>query len=955
MREIAPHRPLLVTACLLLATPALASPPMVLTPRATLVGELDEDHAGTSLAAAGDVDGDGFDDLIVGAPWKSDLYQYAGEAYLVFGRGVGWNSLGCLCQADASYRGAFANDEAGGSVAGAGDVNGDGFDDVLIGAVNSPEGGLDVGRFYLVLGRGSGWAQDVPLSGLTDSFLGEADEDKAGWDVAGAGDVDGDGLADLLASAPFNDEAASNAGQVYLVFGRVGAYSQDVDLATADASFLGEASEDRAGTSIGGAGDVNGDGLDDLLVGSATCDEAASNAGQAYLIFGREAGWTQDADLGASDASFLGEDVNDEVGYSVAGVGDVDGDGYDDILIGAKYIDVFDTNDGAAYLFLGSDGGWSMDRSIATADASFAGMAADDRAGHHVAAGGDVDGDGFDDMLVAAPTSDDGGIDAGQIYVILGRAEGWALDTPLDSTTASMIGEAADDYLGAAAGLGDVDGDGLGDLLFGSLYNDGGGNAAGAVYVIPGFVCEDVDGDGFSTCDSDCDDSDASVFPGAPDPCDGVDSDCGGALDLEYDDDADGISECEGDCDDDDPTVYPGAPEVCDNRDNDCDGSLMEGEEDGDGDGYGACADCDDLDPGVHPGADEGCDGVDTDCDGAVDPTEMDDDGDGFAECADDCDDVDPSVYPGAADICGDGIDSDCGGDLAYEQDYDGDGYAPCDGDCHDNNPDLNPGDLDGDGVSSCDGDCDDLDDEIYPGAAERCNGLDDDCDGQPGVDEADYDTDGYMPCEGDCDDFTGWINPGQAENTCNGVDDDCDPDTADLPDVDGDGHSTCYGDCDDDDPGSHPGATEACDNLDNDCDGTIDEGFDLDGDGFSSCIHGDCDDGDPLIHPGAPEIPYDGIDQNCEGGDLTDIDGDGHDGGHFGDDCDDTRAWIHPGAVESCLDGVDADCDGVDDPQEDDCLEGGCRCSGSGGGGRGALMLMMLVGGLLRRSSRRV
>ncbi len=954
MRQLTLPCSLLVLAC---CAGAHAAPPLQLTPRATLVGEDDEDHAGTAVAGAGDVNGDGLDDLLVGAPWKSDLGSYAGEAYLVFGRGGGWNALGCLCQADASFRGVYAGDEAGGAVAGAGDVNGDGFDDFLVGAVNGVLGMDAVGEVFLVLGHASGWAPDESLATVTDSFLGEVDEDKAGWAVAGVGDVDGDGLADFLASAPFNDEAATNAGQTYLILGTAAAYTQDTDLSTVDASFLGEASEDRAGTAVAGAGDVNGDGLDDLLVGSAVNDEAASNAGQAYLVFGREAGWAMDTSLADSDASFTGVEFNDEVGYSVAGVGDVDGDGFDDILVGAKYEDVFDVNDGAAYLFLGSDSGWTMDRTIDYADASFAGMAADDRAGHRVAAAGDIDGDGFDDMLVTAPTNDEADIDAGQIYVIMGHDQGWAMATPLDeAASASMLGEGRDDYLGTAAGLGDVDGDGLGDLLFGALYNDGGGTMAGAAYMIRGFVCEDIDGDGYSTCDGDCDDTDPTTYPGAEDPCDGVDSDCGDDLDDELDDDGDGFAECDGDCDDGEAAAFPGAAETCDGFDNDCDGVLFPGEEDEDTDGFGVCAgDCNDLNPTIFPGASEGCDGVDTDCDGAVDPSELDDDGDGFAECEDDCDDTAPDVYPGATDICGDGIDSDCMGDLDYEEDFDGDGYAPCDGDCHDNDVDLNPADMDADGVSSCDGDCDDLDDEIYPGAPERCNGLDDDCNGSPGNDETDYDADGFMPCEGDCDDYTGWINPDQEENTCNGVDDDCDPDTEDMPDDDGDEHSICYGDCDDDDPGTYPGAIEACDGQDNDCDGTIDEGFDLDGDGFSSCIHGDCDDDDPLIYPEAPEIPYDGIDQNCVGGDLTDIDGDGHDGGQFGDDCDDTRAWIHPGAVESCLDGVDADCDGVADAQEDDCVEGGCRCSGTGSDRRGALLLVVLLCGLIRRSYQRI
>jgi len=917
-----------------------------------MAGEAAEDHAGASVGAAGDVNGDGLRDLIIGAPWNSEVGSYSGEVYLVFGRPIGWNALTDLSQADASFRGEYASDEAGGAVSGAGDVNGDGLDDVLVGAVKGNNGSnLDTGKVYLVLGSSGAWYDDISLSQVDDTFVGEVEDDKLGWDAVGAGDVNGDGLDDLWMSAPYNDEAASDAGQVYLMLGDAALYGGFVDVGNADASYQGEASNDRVGR-IAGGGDLDGDGFDDLLVGSATNDEANSNAGQVYVIFGRETGWYPDQTLADADASFHGVEVNDEAGYSVAVAGDVNGDGFDDILIGAKYADVLATSAGAAYLVLGSDSGWAQDLSVLDADASFAGMVADDRAGHRVAGAGDVDGDGFDDMLVSAPTSDEGGVDAGQIYVIMGRDGAWSMDVPLDLAAAgSMIGQGDDDYLGTVAGLGDVDGDGRSDMLFGSLYSDVGGLRAGEAYLIRGFTCEDEDADGYETCDGDCDDNDPAVYPGAPDPCDGVDQDCADDLDDELDDDGDGFAECDGDCDDAEAAAHPGAAEVCDGLDNDCDGDLYEGEEDEDADGFGVCAgDCNDLNPAIYPGADEGCDGEDTDCDGSVDGEEIDDDGDGFAECEDDCDDTDPTVYAGAAEICADGVDSDCGGDLDFEQDNDGDGYAPCEGDCHDNSIVLTPADLDGDGFSSCDGDCNDVDDTIYPGAEEACNGIDDDCDGSPGTDESDYDQDGYMPCEGDCADYTGWVNPGQEENPCNGVDDDCDAATPDLPDEDGDTHTVCYGDCDDADPGTYPGAPEACDGLDNDCDGSVDEGFDFDADGFSSCTHGDCDDDDPLIYPGSPEIPYDGLDQDCDGGDLTDIDGDGHDGGLFGNDCDDTRAWIHPGATESCLDGVDADCDGVQDPDEDDCVEEGCRCSAGGARSGGVVGWLLLVVWLARR-----
>ena len=243
----------------------------------------------------------------------------------------------------------------------------------------------------------------------------------------------------------------------------------------------------------------------------------------------------------------------------------------------------------------------------------------------------------------------------------------------------------------------------------------------------------DLDGDGYRS-DLDCDDGDPDIHPDRPEACDGVDTDCDGALaDEEIDHDGDAFAECAGDCDDGDPALFPGAPEGCDGIDTDCDGGIPAVELDGDGDGLSACAgDCDDGDPAVHPGAAEGCDGIDTDCDGAGGSDETDDDGDGLSECDGDCDDLDPLIHPGADEDC-DGIDTDCDGLYgALEIDDDGDGFTEC---LHD---------------------CDDADFTVHPGADEGCDGIDTDCDGLPGPDEIDDDGDGVSECDGDCDDADG-------------------------------------------------------------------------------------------------------------------------------------------------------------------------------------------------------
>jgi hypothetical protein len=495
---------------------------------------------------------------------------------------------------------------------------------------------------------------------------------------------------------------------------------------------------------------------------------------------------------------------------------------------------------------------------------------------------------------------------------------------------------------------------------------------------------------GFSVNNTDCDDTDSSVYPGATETCDGDDEDCDYTIDegaestFYRDSDGDGYGNSAStteacdvpsgyssdatDCDDGDATRYPGAPEICDGDDEDCDGSIDEGKTgvyywDGDHDGWGdssitseTCSagsgyvsdggDCDDSDSSVHPTATEvAYDGIDQDCDGD-DLCDVDGDGVDYTSCPSgtDCDDDDSSTYPGATDRPYDGIDQDCDGvDII---DVDGDGYdADHAGgsDCNDTDSTVLPGasescdgedqdcdgivdegtvclDDDGDGFTETGGDCDDTDDTVSPAGFETCDGDDEDCDSiiDEGTDCYDDDGDGYTEDDGDCNDADAAIGPHAKEIDENGIDDDCDSQVdAGVSDPDGDGYTIDGGDCAEEDGDVYPGATELADNEDNDCDGEVDEGtvgYDDDGDGYTE-LDDDCHDGDDEIYPGANEI-VDGIDNDCdgavdEGGPQSDDDGDGFT--EEGGDCDDSDAEVHPGAAE-IPNGVDDDCDGVED-----------------------------------------
>ncbi len=463
---------------------------------ASFWGEDSSDYSGWSVATGGDANGDGYDDILIGAAYDSDAHSNAGQTYLIFGRSSGFSQDTDLSRADASFRGEDAGDWSGYCVDFAGDVNGDGYDDLLISAFYDDDAHTDAGQVYLIFGKSSGWAMDTDLSAASASFFGEEASDEAGRSVAGAGDVNNDGYDDFLIGAPYNDEVAGSAGQVYLILGKSSGWSMDTDLSGASATFRGEAGGDIAGNSVDGAGDVNRDGFDDIIIGSPYNSDAHFwYSGQAYLIFGKASGWAMDTSLGSSSASFYGEDAWDYAGYSVSGAGDVNGDGYCDILIGASEdSDAHSWYSGQVYLVLGKASGWAMNTDLSAASASFWGENANDEAGAQVTDAGDLNADGYDDFMIAAPYNDQAHGDAGQVYVIMGKASGWAMDRDLSTAEASYLGESSGDWIGYPSfgkqigGGGDVNGDGYDDMLMSSMWNGEAHGSAGQTWLIMPFA-----------------------------------------------------------------------------------------------------------------------------------------------------------------------------------------------------------------------------------------------------------------------------------------------------------------------------------------------------------------------------------------------------------------------------------------------------------------------------------
>jgi hypothetical protein len=404
-----------------------------------ITGELIGDSAGASIACAGDVDADGFDDLLIGAPLADAAGLSSGTVYLVYG-GESLPSTIALSALTAAtgmrIHGIGAGHQLGAVIAGGRDVNGDGYTDIVLTAPNVASGASNPGQAYVIFGSASFPASFAlgTLNGTNGFAVASSEASTLSLGGAAAlGDVNGDNYPDVVLGAPGAAPGnQASAGSVFVVYGHGGSFVPQVLLNTLTGangfSIHGAIAGGSVGGSLGVVPDFNGDARADLVIGAPGAANGTGAIGHGYVLFGA-AGFAANVDLaglnGTNGVRLTSPAAGDVLGRSVAGLHDVNGDGLGEVMLGAPGADFGASDAGGAYVVYGRRSGLPADIALASLDGGtgfrIQGAFAGDFAGQSVARVGDVDRDGFADLVIAAPEADPNSVSAaGRIVVLFG-------------------------------------------------------------------------------------------------------------------------------------------------------------------------------------------------------------------------------------------------------------------------------------------------------------------------------------------------------------------------------------------------------------------------------------------------------------------------------------------------------------------------------------------------------
>jgi hypothetical protein len=444
----------------------------------TLIGDGYDDNTGISVSSAGDVNNDGYDDVIIGAYGYS---SFAGIVYVIYGGSslASVNLASLTASQGFTLTGAGTDYDTGNSVSRAGDINNDGYDDMIIGAYGYSS---DTGIVYVIYGGSS--LTNINLASLTAAqgftLTGAGSNYYTGISVSTAGDINNDGYDDMIIGAY---GYSIYTGIVYVIYG--GSSLANINLASLTASqgftLTGAGSNYYTGLSVSTAGDINNDGYDDMIIGATGY---SGSTGIVYVIYGRSSLTNINlASLTASQGFTLtGAGTGYATGYSVSTAGDINNDGYDDMIIGAPY---YSTYTGKVYVIYGGSSLTNINLASLTASQGFTltGAGSNYFTGYSVSTAGDVNKDGYDDMIIGAPIYSN---QKGIVYVIYGGSSLASINLAslTEAQGFTLTGASSPDTTGnSVSTAGDINKDGYDDMIIGASYYS---NNKGIVYVIYG-------------------------------------------------------------------------------------------------------------------------------------------------------------------------------------------------------------------------------------------------------------------------------------------------------------------------------------------------------------------------------------------------------------------------------------------------------------------------------------